>query len=879
MPKTEPRICGLVRWHARRSDSCVRAININLSSELTRRFGRIQGIFAAPISIKQADAVVAHLEDAFTRGALEAARQRPPQTPQETLFEDAIAVTNKTVGRIFGDSGLGLDPRHATGAVMSVKDGDIVFAVWGTPELLLYRFPPGDGRTKVFNLLDGDEGAPKDRTGFTSVISGQLGPNDRLIAATRSVRDIIGPDKLERALRQHPSGAIEEMREALTEANDNAAVAVLVADVAESRYLEEEDGDVTDASVRRLEKTSAMTNEVLSPSLTKTVAAAAKVVATTAADAAVAGATAGREAIRQKQEAMRRAAEERARLAEEEAKRPKWLRPGDQVVGEREIEVGGQKFTIPVIEITHEEFDLDALAEEERSKTKTTWSATSKDEGGEEDPARIQITEDEPAAEVTEEDLACIIKFATAADEEQTPVTEAAPEDVPVPEPEASPAETPEPNTEPAPEPAPVPAPGPVVPKSPSKILAAIKKMTSGAVAVFRGKEVAKSPADAQDSPESKLHGLRFAWKDSSYPRKIAAVAVLVALVIGAAGIIANSLANRRETSNLAKERAIENVTQSLTDIEAALLYPNNEARAGEILAAALAMLEKHVPSNDAERETHDQLAQRLAEKAAVIRKEIPLGEPTSVSPAGVAAELTRLALGKGVAWLADGQGNVYRVKDGETKSQNAGQLPSKTTPAALTVAASGVLALSPDGKSLFVGDDGVAAAKKLVLDGETVTDAAIYADRLYVLDAAAGRITRRNPTENGWGEPQAYLKDGTNLKGSAAMVVDNYIYILRADGEITRLNKGVKDDFRAAPPVPALTSAKALRAPAGGDSLFTLDPATSRIVRWRRADGSLVAQYVAEGLRGASDFQVDVGAKTITVVNGDKILRYTLPQ
>jgi hypothetical protein len=871
MPKNEPRICGLVRWHARKSDACARAITISLSPELVRRFGRVQGVFMAPMSPKQADLVVAHLEDAFTRGALEAERRRGPSTPQETLFEDAIAVTNQAVTRLFGESGVNLDPRQATGAIMAVRGGDIIVAVWGQPELLLYRFDT-EGRAKIFDLLSDEADSPRGRTGFTNVISGELNLGDRMICATRSIKDIIGPDKMDHALRLDPGGAVEQLRDDLAAANDAAAVAVLVTDVAETRYVEELPVRETGAhsSTRELEQTATVTQEILSPSLMSTMAGAARNVAATvvgsAASAAAGLAAAAAENMKQRREGAARQSEERARVAAEEAKKPKWLRPGDKVVGESQVDVIGETFCYPLVDLEHSEHDIVALAEAERLKTKVSWRG--KEEAAETPDAEAMTAPIEEFSEATAAITPEMLKEAIA----QGPAATAEPA------PDLSPVLPPD---------APIPAAAPspidwqglikaISTKAVTKAVA-IKNKVMGAgkkLATPEGRQIV--PLQMKDSTAAIVNGLR----RQTLTRKLAAGAVVLVVALTSVMVVVNREMKINEAERQTKARLLETFTQKLDSAEASLIYKDTK-RASELFDEAATALDQYQPADDQEKQLRAQYVAKLEQKRAAFRHEIALGEPKSVisvsGAGGAAVSLVHYAVTDGTQWFVAADGQVFRQKTNEPSPAAVAKLAG--TPKATVVLGGKVLIVGEKGQTLAVAGDGKTTAGTASVSDLAVTDAVTYAGNLYVLDAAHNRIVKLTPAGAGWGNAQPYVKDGTDVAKAVALAIDSNVYALNADATLAKLYKGLKTTYALGGFNPVAATATRLQLPDAGDRLYVLDPGGARLLAFAKKDGAFVAQYKADALKDATDFQEDAKAKLLTVIVGNKAMKYDLPQ
>jgi hypothetical protein len=71
------------------------------------------------------------------------------------------------------------------------------------------------------------------------------------------------------------------------------------------------------------------------------------------------------------------------------------------------------------------------------------------------------------------------------------------------------------------------------------------------------------------------------------------------------------------------------------------------------------------------------------------------------------------------------------------------------------------------------------------------------HTGRLYVLDAAANRISRYNPTAGGYTDPpDEWLQTAVDLAGTTDMAIGDSIYLLYADGRMRKLSAGEPDAF-----------------------------------------------------------------------------------
>lgn len=236
----------IIRWNARKGESFVRMLALQLPRDIEERIGTVYGLLSADAKNRKGEALAAHVEDVFVRGATEAVRKLPADATQDQLFEGAVARVNHALGRLFGDYGLDVEPERVHAALLGIRGHDVVAAVWNKPTILLFH--PLQGRaTRILDLVDESRAEketsalrnPTNRRCFGSIIAGAMGRRDRILAATHDLRPFVGEDILEAiVVPNEPSAAADMVQERLSPLGEEVSVAVLVVDVAERRYVE-----------------------------------------------------------------------------------------------------------------------------------------------------------------------------------------------------------------------------------------------------------------------------------------------------------------------------------------------------------------------------------------------------------------------------------------------------------------------------------------------------------------------------------------------------------------------------------------------------------------------------------------------------------------
>jgi len=770
MPETEARMSKVVRWDARKGATFVHALDLRLDRETAERIGRAYGLISADTKGRKGEALAAHLEDAFTRGAAEAVRKLPGDAPPDQLFEAAISRANHALNRLFGEYGLDVEPEHVTAAIIAVKGHDVVAATWGKPSVLLYH-PMPNGSAKAFDLVDDSRSeAPTPfktanvRRCFGSIIAGRMGKRDRLLLCSQDLRPFIGDEKLEATvIANDPAAATSVINQLLAPLEAEIAVAALVVDVAEIRYVEtdpslapgakEAAGNTTSSSIAKLLKTQSETIQTMAPSIISD--------------------------ISKKVSGL---------FGHDEAPAAEPVKPAETVV----------------------------VAQTEQAAQ-----------------AAPEAAKDAPPPEPPKPSVAAemLVKGAKA---------------------------------------------------TWHGLIVAGKASWSFTLAVANKEKRSTAIRDLRTNADNGMNGLIERFNGLSTFSRALLFLALSLVVVAKGGVVVASWNRVQEDKIAAYERSVTAVEQKIDSAEASMIY-RDEARAKELLVEAAAATEALPGKKPAELENKDRLHKLIVAGYETLRREVKLGEPeimASITSGTEVPELQRLATAaEGFIWGVSSKGEVFKVST-DGSAEKVADAPGGTAPVVFLVQGNDVFAASADGKGTFVTSKGKASERNVDFEGQTATvaDAGIYNARLYVLDAMHGRIMRHPADAKGFTKPQFYLKDGTDLSQGVSMAIDGTVYVLRKDGSIVRIAKGLQEPFSVAVADPPVTSPLRLRTEGENGDLFVLDSTPSRILRFNKKTGALMGQYVSESLKGATDFTVDAKGKTAIVAVKNQLLRFSLP-
>ncbi|MBN1779267.1 MAG: hypothetical protein JW816_03550 [Candidatus Buchananbacteria bacterium] len=152
-----------------------------------------------------------------------------------------------------------------------------------------------------------------------------------------------------------------------------------------------------------------------------------------------------------------------------------------------------------------------------------------------------------------------------------------------------------------------------------------------------------------------------------------------------------------------------------------------------------------------------------------------------------------------------------------------------------------------------------------------------MFNNRLYLLDSANNQIYRYNPTSNGFGSQTNWLTDSpVDLSNAVDLAIDGYIYVLKADGQIYKFDRGSQVELKLATVDPAFVSPSKLKVPANSNYIYVLDAPTKRIVVFDK-NGNLVNQYTSDQLADLKDFVINETEKRIYALDGTSVIGFAI--
>lgn len=252
------------------------------------------------------------------------------------------------------------------------------------------------------------------------------------------------------------------------------------------------------------------------------------------------------------------------------------------------------------------------------------------------------------------------------------------------------------------------------------------------------------------------------------------------------------------------------------------------------------------------------------------------------VSTVGEGARIGKFTLADGSLFIADVQKDaVYRV-DATTRASRAILGSADGISGSLDVIADSVNVYSVSQQGVIGTAHSSSDIKKSIERDsrwQGVVSAALFGGNVYVLDAESSSVWKYTKTTSGFDGGASYIAQDArySLQEGMDIAIDGYVWLALRNGNVVRLAQGRIDSFTLESLTDQLTQITAIVAPEEHEFLYVLDGEQGRIVQYRKETGGFVQQYVADSLKGAKDFVVDVKSNTVYFGKDSLIYRFNL--
>lgn len=149
---------------------------------------------------------------------------------------------------------------------------------------------------------------------------------------------------------------------------------------------------------------------------------------------------------------------------------------------------------------------------------------------------------------------------------------------------------------------------------------------------------------------------------------------------------------------------------------------------------------------------------------------------------------------------------------------------------------------------------------------------------KVYVIDRSAKKITNFAVAPQGITNPTVSVEND-QLGIATDLAIDGNIFVMLSDGNILKFQSGKQLDFKLSLSSPLSTHVK-LYTQNDFSYLYVLDRDNKQILVLKKTGdeaGSVVATYISDQFNNLKDFTVDEKNKTIFVLNGNDLLKFSI--
>ncbi len=334
-----------------------------------------------------------------------------------------------------------------------------------------------------------------------------------------------------------------------------------------------------------------------------------------------------------------------------------------------------------------------------------------------------------------------------------------------------------------------------------------------------------------------------------------------------------------------AEEEALKQYTDKLSTIEdtmqraaGAVIYKDeNQARSLYVNATALIdSLPKDTEQQQAEVASLKQeieIAMNELRRIVTIPNPALLGDLALVNDGVFAHALTKI---DSQLYVFGSDGRVYALNKTQKVFKASGAARTTTSP---------ILAASSDNNQTYaLSADGVIQLdtqtqeqKSLELSDATGSvDLMAYANRLYVLQPKGlgeGQIYRYARAGGEFGSATKWIEaKTTELDNAVSFVIDGSVFVLKKDGTILKYVNGSEVGWNTGLVDPPITTASDIWTDPDSLFIYVLEPATKRLIVFKKETGEFVLQYRSDTFQELTDFVVDEKDYTIYLLTGSKL-------
>lgn len=160
----------------------------------------------------------------------------------------------------------------------------------------------------------------------------------------------------------------------------------------------------------------------------------------------------------------------------------------------------------------------------------------------------------------------------------------------------------------------------------------------------------------------------------------------------------------------------------------------------------------------------------------------------------------------------------------------------------------------------------------------EVTVDMKTYSDRLYRLIPTQQQIFKHTRTIAGYSKGVEWALSNTDeLENAVSIAIDGFVYVLKADGNIIKYLRGIKQDYSLKEIQNPLESPTKIYTSDNLSNIYILEPDKNRVLAFNKNTGDLSIQYTSDKFRNLQDIYVDDDEQKLYILTQENILGIVL--
>lgn len=327
-------------------------------------------------------------------------------------------------------------------------------------------------------------------------------------------------------------------------------------------------------------------------------------------------------------------------------------------------------------------------------------------------------------------------------------------------------------------------------------------------------------------------------------------------------------------------QETVQLIKQKQNQVEASLLY-HNEEKAQQLITATAILIEQLKQFKKIDQKLIARFIEVNNEQIEKISHVVAIDNPKELANF---KQLNAMASPQSIVILEQ---NII-VADASNSSLYQLNLIDNTI-SVLSSNASNIdyKAGSEDNKTLFISAGGrltlddemnITTVESLIIDNaHDITDTAYYNNRLYILSAPKNNIFRYAKSFKTY---DSWIKEALNINDAVSLAIDGYVYILKRNGEVLKMLSGYSSEFELPIINPPFSNPRKIKL--SGDSedgyIYILEPSQNRLVVFNKA-ARFILQYKIKDFNDLRDFVIlekedsdDNEIEKIILLNGTSV-------